>query len=101
VRNYIDAAKRLQNAAIAEFSAIHRSARDARAEFERLRGERSASVTGVVSPAVGHPKHLHPVAEPHTTERPRRRGTRLRGRAYRPRRLPLAASAHGGGRRHL
>jgi hypothetical protein len=38
VRNYINAAKRLQNAAIAEFSAAHRAAEDARAEFERLRG---------------------------------------------------------------
>jgi hypothetical protein len=39
MRNYIDAATRLQNTEIAEFSAAHRAAQDARAEFERLRAE--------------------------------------------------------------
>jgi hypothetical protein len=39
MRNYIAATKRLENARLVEFSAVHRAAKDARAEFERLREE--------------------------------------------------------------
>jgi hypothetical protein len=39
LRKYITATKRLEGVALVEFSAAHRSARDARAEFERVREE--------------------------------------------------------------